>query len=410
MRDLLPRDEYLKELINHKDVDVIKIVTGIRRCGKSSLLDLYHQYLLKQGVPSENIIHMNLESLKFIDITDFKKLYSYVTSQIPSHGRSYLIFVEIQVVDKWEKAIESFRIDFDVDIYITGSNAYLLSSDLATYLSGRYVQIQMLPLSFKEFINFNTFDERLSYDDIFKLYIKIGGMPVLRQYHFDELSITKNLSDIFNTVIVRDAINRNEGCEIQIINKIMRYLCSTIGSTTSPNNIANVLKGEGEISGTKPKGIASKTVERYIQMLRNAYIIYSIERYDIKGKQLLKTLGKNYVVDIGFRNILLGYKDADRGHIIENIVFLELIRRGYKVYIGKVYDTEIDFIAEKTTERLYIQVTESLVNEDTKARELRSLKMIPDNHEKMILSMDHDFNNSYDGIKSLNLIDWLLEK
>ena len=191
MRDLLPRDEYLKELINHKDVDVIKIVTGIRRCGKSSLLDLYHQYLLKQGVPSENIIHMNLESLKFIDITDFKKLYSYVTSQIPSHGRSYLIFVEIQVVDKWEKAIESFRIDFDVDIYITGSNAYLLSSDLATYLSGRYVQIQMLPLSFKEFINFNTFDERLSYDDIFKLYTKIGGMPVLRQYRFDELSITK---------------------------------------------------------------------------------------------------------------------------------------------------------------------------------------------------------------------------
>lgn len=410
MRDLLPRDEYLKELINHKDVDVIKIVTGIRRCGKSSLLDLYHQYLLKQGIHSENIIHMNLESLKFIEITDFKKLYSYVTSKIPSHGRAYLIFDEIQVVDKWEKAIESFRIDFDVDIYITGSNAYLLSSDLVTYLSGRYVQIQMLPLSFKEFINFNTFDERLSYDDIFKLYIKIGGMPVLRQYHFDELSITKNLSDIFNTVIVRDAINRNEGCEIQIINKIMRYLCSIIGSTTSPNNIANVLKGEGEISGTKPKGIASKTVERYIQMLRNAYIIYSIERYDIKGKQLLKTLGKNYVTDIGFRNILLGYKDADRGHIIENIVFLELIRRGYKVYIGKVYDTEIDFIAEKTTERLYIQVTESLVNEGTKARELRSLKMIPDNHEKMILSMDHDFNNSYDGIKSLNLIDWLLGK
>ena len=407
MSELINRPEYLNQLIQNKDVDLVKIVTGIRRCGKSSLLDLFHQHLLNHGVADSNIIHMNLESLRYRDLKDYLVFYDYVSERIAKSGKTYLIFDELQVIEHWEKAIESFRLDFDVDIYITGSNAYLLSTEFSTLLSGRYVEIRMLPLSFKEFLDFYEFAPDISIEEKFQKYLQFGGMPILREYRFNEVRRMQALEGIYSTVILRDILQRNTQSNQGLLHKLMLFLCSNIGSITSPSSIGNVLSNEGDIEG-KGKKIASQTVEKYISMLRSAFIFYSVERYDVKGKQLLKTLGKNYIIDLGFRNMLLGYRDADRGHIIENIVFLELIRRDYHVYIGKFKETEIDFVAEKPNDKLYIQVTESMLSPETRERELRPLQMIPDNYEKIVLSMDRNYITSYDGIKSLNLIDWLL--
>lgn len=408
MSELINRPEYLHQLIQNKDVDLVKIVTGIRRCGKSSLLDLFHQYLTEHGVPDSNIIHMNLESLRYRNITDYLAFYDYVSTRIPADTKTYLIFDELQAVRHWEKAIESFRLDFDVDIYITGSNAYLLSTEFSTLLSGRYVEIRMLPLSFKEFLTFYEFEASCTMEEKFQKYLQFGGMPILREYHFNEARSNQALEGIYSTVVLRDVLQRNEQADQNTLQKIMLFLCSNIGSITSPNNIGNILSSEGDIQSSQKKNIAGKTVSRYISMLYDAFIFYSIGRYDIKGKQLLKTLGKNYIVDIGFRNMLLGYRDADRGHILENIVFLELIRRDFRIYIGKIGETEVDFIAEKPSNKLYIQVTESIQSPETRERELRPLRMIPDNYEKIILSMDRNFIQSYDGIKALNIMDWLL--
>ena len=407
MSELINRPEYLNQLIQNKDVDLVKIVTGIRRCGKSSLLDLFHQHLLNHGVADSNIIHMNLESLRYRDLKDYLVFYDYVSERIAKSGKTYLIFDELQVIEHWEKAIESFRLDFDVDIYITGSNAYLLSTEFSTLLSGRYVEIHMLPLSFKEFLDFYEFAPDISIEEKFQKYLQFGGMPILREYRFNEARSIQALEGIYSTVILRDILQRNTQSNQGLLHKLMLFLCSNIGSITSPSSIGNVLSNEGDIEG-KGKKIASQTVEKYISMLRSAFIFYSVERYDVKGKQLLKTLKKNYIIDLGFRNMLLGYRDADRGHIIENIVFLELIRRDYHVYIGKFKETEIDFVAEKPNDKLYIQVTESMLSPETRERELRPLQMIPDNYEKIVLSMDRNYITSYDGIKSLNLIDWLL--
>ena len=408
MTELINRPEYLNQLIQNKDIDLIKIVTGLRRCGKSSLLDLFHQYLLDYNVPNNNIIHMNMESLRYRELKDYLSFYDYVSALIPSTGKTYLIFDELQVIEHWEKAIESFRLDYDVDIYITGSNAYLLSSELSTFLSGRYVEIRMLPLSFKEFLSFYKFEEAITMDEKFQKYVQFGGMPVLSEYQFNEVRASQALEGIYSTVIIRDILRRNNQVDLNTLHKIILFLCSNIGSITSPNNIGNVLSTEGDIPSSKGRNIAGRTVDKYIAMLRNAYFFYTVERYDVKGKQLLKTLGKHYIVDTGFRNLLLGYRNDDRGHILENIVFLELLRRDYHVYIGKIGDKEVDFIAEKPNDKLYIQVTESIQSPQTRERELRPLQVINDNYEKIILSMDRDFITSYDGIKSINLIDWLL--
>lgn len=408
MTDLINRPQYLNQLIQNKDVDLVKIVTGIRRCGKSSLLDLFHKYLTENGVPDAHIIHMNMESLRYRDLTNYLFFYDYVSKRISPDGKTYLIFDELQAVEHWEKAIESFRLDFDVDIYITGSNAYLLSTEFSTLLSGRYVEIRMLPLSFREFLDFYEFAPDVSMEEKFQKYLQFGGMPILREYKFNEARSNQALEGIYSTVVLRDILQRNNGINQAMLQKIMLFLCSNIGSITSPNSIGNVLANEGDIPTVKAKNIAGKTVERYISMLRNAFVFFSVGRYDVKGKQLLKTLEKNYIIDLGFRNMLLGYRDADRGHILENIVFLELLRRDYRVYIGKIGETEIDFVAEKPNDKVYIQVTESMQSPETRERELRPLRMIPDNYEKIVLSMDRSFINSYDGIKSVNLIDWLL--
>lgn len=406
--ELINRPAYLQQLIQNKDVDLVKIVTGIRRCGKSSLLDLYHRHLKDSGVPEENIIHMNLESLRYRNLTDCLAFYDYVSARIAKDGKTYLIFDELQAVTHWEKAVESFRLDYDVDIYITGSNAYLLSTEFSTLLAGRYVEIRMLPLSFQEFLTFYEFEASATMDEKFQRYLQFGGMPILREYQFNEARSNQALEGIYSTVVLRDILQRNNQADQGMLQKIMLFLCSNIGSTTSPNSIGNVLSAEGDVRGGKGKNVAGKTVDKYIAMLRSAFIFYSVGRYDVKGKQLLKTLGKNYIIDLGFRNMLLGYRDADRGHILENVVFLELLRRDYRVYIGKVGETEVDFVAEKPNDKLYIQVTESMLSPETRERELRPLRMIPDNYEKIVLSMDRSFITSYDGIKSLNLIDWLL--
>ena len=408
MSNLINRPAYLEQLIKNKDVDLVKIVTGIRRCGKSSLLDLFHEYLIETGVTDSNIIHMNLESLRYHELKDYLSFYKYVSERLTKSGKTYLIFDELQAVEHWEKAIESFRLDFDVDIYITGSNAYLLSAEFSTLLSGRYVEIHMLPLSFKEFLDFYSFKLNVTIDEKFQKYLQFGGMPIIREYQFDESRSNQALEGIYSTVVLRDILQRNSQADQLTLQKIVLFLCSNIGSITSANSIGKTLSNEGEIRGTKDKNIASKTVNKYISMLHNAFIFYPVNRYDVKGKQLLRTLEKNYIIDLGFRNMLLGYRDADRGHILENIVFLELLRRDYRVYIGKVAETEVDFVAEKPNEKLYIQVTESMQTPETRDRELRSLRMIADNYEKIVLSMDRNFISSYEGIKSLNLIDWLL--
>ena len=409
MNTLINRPSYVEQLIQNRDVDLIKIVTGIRRCGKSSILDLFYQYLVDDGVPEDNIIYMNLESLKYRKLTDYLSFYDYVSERIAKAGRTYLIFDELQVVEHWEKAIESFRLDFDVDIYITGSNAYLLSTEFSTILSGRYVEIKVLPLSFKEFLDFYEFESAVTLEEKFQRYLQFGGMPILREYQFNEARSNQALEGIYSTVVLRDILQRNDSADQNMLQKIVMFLCSDIGSITSPNNIGNVLADEGDIQKTKGKNVAGKTVDKYISMLRSAFVFYSVGRYDVKGKQLLKTLGKNYIIDMGFRNMLLGYRDGDRGHIIENIVFLELISRDYRVYIGKVGDKEVDFVAEKPDDKIYIQVTESMQSEETRERELRPLRMIPDNYEKIVLSMDRNYIKSYEGIKSLYLIDWLLQ-
>ncbi len=394
----------------YKDKDLVKIVTGIRRCGKSTILDLFHEYLLENHVAPENIIHINLESMKFKHILNHEVFYDYISERITNSERTYLIFDELQTVEHWEKAIESFRIDFNVDVYITGSNAYLLSNEFSTLLSGRYVEIRMMPLSFKEFLTFYDFPDYITIDDKFQKYLQIGGMPILKQFDFNITQINETLEGIYSTVILRDVLERNKVTEQHLLRKLVLFLSDNIGSLNSPNSIGNILKDEGIISAKGKVNIASSTVNKYIEMLCNAFIIYAVDRYDIKGKQLLKTLNKSYICDIGFRNMLLGYRDTDRGHILENIIYLELLRRGYKVFVGKIGEIEVDFIAEKPDEKIYIQVTESLLNQLVYEREVRSLKAIPDNYEKIVLSMDRNYITSDEGIRLMNIIDFLLEE
>lgn len=411
MNALIDRPRYMDQLMRHKDVDLIKIITGIRRCGKSSLLDLFHDRLLSMGVSKNRIIHMNLESLSYADLTNHLAFYRHVSDQITEKGRYYLLFDEVQAVDGWERAVESFRIDHDVDIYLTGSNAYLLSSELSTLLSGRCVQIKMMPLSFQEFLRFHEFAPETSLEEKFALYMRFGGMPILKEYGFDQTACNQALEGIFSTIALKDIMQRNSIGDASLITKLARFLCSNLGSITSPNNVANVLLNEGALEAEVKKAkVAPKTIEKYLNAFCDAFVFYQASRYDIKGKQHLKTLAKYYVADLGFRNMLFGARDADRGHLLENAVYLELVRRGYRVFIGKVRETEIDFVAEKPENKLYVQVTESMNVPEVRACELGPFEQVDDHYEKIVLSLDRDFVDSYNGVRSLNVIDWLLEE
>lgn len=434
-KELRNRPQYLDKLIGFQDTEPVKVVTGIRRCGKSSLLKLMVRHLLDEGKSEKQIIQMNFESYDFKNMT-VDDIYSYVKERVVQGKRMYLFFDELQRVDKWEDAVNAFRVDMDCDIYITGSNAYLLSSEYSTYLSGRCVEIKMLPLSFAEFTDFYGFEVRevksalggmrkLAYDkngqqydlrEIFDAYMRFGGMPGIADTGLDQDKALALLDGIYSTVIIRDILER-EKCRGQksitdaaLLRKIIMFLADNIGSSVSVSSIGNTLVNEGLLDDEKRKGKPSAhTVSAYVNALTESYFFYEIKRFDIKGKEYLRTLGKYYIVDIGLRNYLLGFRDRDTGHALENIVYFELMRRGYDVAIGKIDNTKVDFIATKADDKLYVQVTESMTSETVRNRELAPLMKIRDNYEKIILSLDTGLENSFEGIKSLNVLEWLLK-
>ncbi|MCI6932066.1 MAG: ATP-binding protein [Tenericutes bacterium] len=399
---MIIREKYLKKMIDSKDTEFIKVITGIRRSGKSTLLLMFKEYLLKNGVKKENIIHINFESGLYDNIKNYQDLYQYVKEKI-KNNKIYLLLDEVQNVDSWEKAINAFKVDFDIDIYITGSNAYLLSSELSTLLSGRYIEIKMYPLSFKEYLIFNKYDEN-NLEDKFNEYLKYGGLPAITLIKNNDELILSYLNDIYNAIVKKDIIDRNNIKDIALLENIIKYLFSNVGSPISSNKISDYLNSNKIVQKAN-----HQTIDNYLSMLEKSYIIYKADRTDVKSKALLKTLGKYYVSDSGLRNIILGFRNINEGHFLENVVYLELLRRGYKVNIGKTSDYEVDFVAENTHTIKYYQVTQTLSDEQVKNRELRSLESISDNYEKIILSMDKSINNDYNGIKVKNIINWLLD-
>ena len=425
----------MKKLIGFQDTEPVKVITGIRRCGKSSLLKLMIQHLQETGIGQEQIVEMNFESHDFRSMTS-DEVYHYVKERAVPGKRMYLFFDELQRIDAWEDAVNSFRVDLDCDIYVTGSNAYLLSSEYSTYLSGRCVEIKMLPLSFREFLDFHNFEvretssalggthrqvfdkngERYDLREVFDAYMRFGGMPGIADIGLDQEKALSLLEGIYSTVVVRDILEREKRrgqrqiTDSALLRKIVLFLADNIGSSVSVSSIGNTLINEGLLEDGKRKGTPSThTVQAYIAALLESYFFYEIKRFDIKGKEYLRTLGKYYIVDIGLRNFLLGFRNRDSGHAIENVVYFELLRRGYDVAIGKIDNQEVDFIATTADDKLYIQVTESMQSEDVRKRELAPLQKIRDNYEKSVLSLEPGLDASYDGIKSLNLVDWLLD-
>ncbi len=433
-QELKSRNLYLNKIIAFQDTEPVKVVTGIRRCGKSSLLKLMIAHLKKSGISENQIVAMNFESHEFKNMTS-DDFYEYVKGRVLPDKRMYLFFDEVQRVPSWEDAINSFRVDFNCDIYVTGSNAYMLSSEYATYLSGRCVEIKMLPLSFSEFLYFHGFEvrevksalggtrkqvfdksgERYELREVFDAFMRFGGMPGIADVGLDQEKALTLLEGIYSTVIVRDILERENRrgrrkiTDPALLKKIALFLADNIGSNISVSSIGNTLVNEGLLEDGKRKGTPSAhTVQAYVDALLEAYFFYDIKRFDIKGKDYLRTLGKYYIVDIGMRNYLLGFRNRDSGHAIENVVYFELLRRGYDVAIGKVDNAEVDFIATKPDDKVYIQVTESMTSEDVRKRELAPLQKINDNYEKIVLSLEPGMDASYNGIKSLHLIEWLL--
>ncbi len=399
---MVNREMYINKLQAYKDTEFIKVITGIRRCGKSSILKLFMKKILNEN-KNASVIYMNFESFELDDVNDYRDMYNKVNNQISKSKKNYILLDEVQRVKKWEKAVNAFTVDFDCDIYITGSNAYLLSSELSTYLSGRYIEIKVLPLSFKEYLDFTVTEAEKTIEDKFTEYVKFGGMPGIVSIKNEENLYENAIIGIYNTVFMKDVVERNKLVDANLLEKILKFLMSNIGSSMSSKKIADFLTSQGN-------KITHNTVLNYLQMLENAYIIYKAPRYDIKGKEILKTLEKYYIVDTGIRNIILGFRDSDFGHIIENIVYFELIRRGYDVTIGRNDTLEVDFIATNSNEKKYYQVTYTMVDENVKKREIGVLKNIKDNYEKTVITMDKLYNNtSVDGIKIKYLIDFLME-
>ena len=432
---LKKRDLYLNRIIAFQDTEPVKVLTGIRRCGKSSLLKLMVAHLRETGVAEDQIVEMNFESHEFKKMTA-DDLYSYVKGRVIAGKRLYLFFDEVQRVPSWEDAVNSFRVDFNCDIYITGSNAYLLSSEYSTYLSGRCVEIKVLPLSFREFLDFHGFalqeaqsalggtrklvldqsGERYELREVFDAYMRFGGMPGIADVGLDQERALVLLDGIYSTVVVRDILERENRrgqkriTDPVLLRKIILFLADNIGSSVSVSSIGNTLVSEGLLEDGRRKGMPSAhTVQAYVNALLESYFFYEIKRFDVKGKEFLRTLGKYYIADIGLRNYLLGFRDRDRGHALENVVYFELLRRGYDVAIGKVGSAEVDFVASKADDKLYVQVTESMVGGEVRRRELEPLQRIGDNYEKMVLSMEPGLDLSYDGIKSVNLMEWLAD-
>ena len=392
---MIERTEYLNFLKKLKDKNIIKVVTGIRRCGKSTLFELYKKYLLENGVNKDQIISLNFENPKDMIFNDWKELYTYIEGKLLPDKMNYIFLDEIQVIPNFEKTVDGLFINKNVDLYITGSNSYMLSGELATYLTGRYMQIHMLPLSFKEYLNHYGGDNELKKYDT---YIQNGGFPYLLNLNEDKDLIRNYLDGIYNTVLMKDVISRNNIKDTMMLESIIKFIFDNIGQLVSTNKISNTLNSNNRKNSVN-------TVESYLTNLIDSYIIYKISRYDIKGKEYLKTGDKYYVCDLGLRNYLLGGV-KDYGSILENIIFLELKRRGYEIYIGKYDEEEVDFVIKNNDGIKYIQVALSVRDEDTLKRELTSLKNIKDNYPKYLITLDYD-TNDFDGIKQISAIDFL---
>ena len=437
--ELRPRNDYLNRLAAFQDTEPVKIITGIRRCGKSKLMDLMIQRLIEQGIPEDQILKLNFESFAFAEMTQ-KQFHQYVTERVKPGGRMYLFFDEPQLIKGWEKVVNAFRVDLDCDIYITGSNAYLLSGEYATYLSGRHAEIQMYPLTFSEFLDFHRFSvDRVSNafggiktiitdqkgliytpEEAFEAFLRSGGMPGLADVGLNQENAMTLLDGVYTTVLVRDILQRDQMTnqrkitDQRLLQRITRYLAGNIGNLSSYTNMSKELfKAEllPENAETNPRSSSPSvhTVQDYVDALMKAYMFQEVKRFDVKGNALLKTQGKFYIADVGLRNYLLGFTNEDRGKLLENVVYLELMKRGYDVSVGKVKDREVDFRAVRTGETTYFQVAETLGDEKTRKRELTPLQEIKDNYPKMILSLDAETPNTMNGIHQRNLIQWLLE-
>jgi len=393
----------MNQLHSFKNHQLIKVVTGLRRSGKSTLLQMFRDELIKDGVAENQIQYINFELMKYDAVRNYKQFYELVVEHIKQDKKNYLFFDEIQQVEGWEKAVNSLTLEFDVDIYVTGSNAYLLSSELATLISGRYVEIKILPLSFKEYYEFHH-DDKKSKQEIFDEYLKFGGLPQLLSLPQDEKTISAFLSSIYDTVILKDVIGRNKLKDVDLLKRVFAFVCGNVGSITSTNSMAKYIANEAKLDSS----LRPATIGNILDMLENAFIIYRADRYDIKGKEVLKSLEKYYVADTGLKNTIVGYNLDNYGHAIENVIYLELIRRGYEVYIGKTGNKEIDFVAINQQETIYYQVSQSILDADTRERETAPFYSTNDFYEKVIITTDKNYATNENGIKIVNIIDFLL--
>ena len=402
---MIIRKAYLNNLISWRDENIIKVVTGIRRCGKSTLLKQYENYLKESGVNENQIISINFEDLEFEELLDYKKLYAYIEERLCENQKSYIFLDEIQKVMYFEKVVDSLYIKENTDVYITGSNAYMLSGDLATLLSGRYVEISMLPLSFKEYLEATNMEK----DTGFSEYMRYGGLPYIATMERTPEKTAAYLEGIYNTVIIKDIEDRQRRKfdennrkirDVTLLKTISRYLSSVVGSPVSVKSITDYLVSNG-------RKVSPNSVDSYAEALAESFIFYPVERFDLVGKQILKSNKKWYVVDLGLRGHILPREKYDLGFSIENIVYFELLRRGYRVNIGKLGQLEIDFVAQKLGELTYIQVTADMTNESTFLREMLPLQKVKDNYEKIVLTLDNFSMGNYEGIKVINLLDWL---
>ena len=396
---IIERKEYLNKLITWKDKQLIKIVTGVRRCGKSVLLKMYQDYLKNNGVKESQIVTINFEDLDYEELTNYKKLDNYLKEKLIPNKMTYIFLDEIQNVDQFPKVLDSFYIKDNVDIYVTGSNAHMLSSEIATMISGRYIQIEMLPLSFKEYMEStgNMNDRGIKYTE----YLQNSSFPYALQLKNQPDEIRDYLEGIYNTIVVKDIVHRKNITDTMMLKNILKFVFDNIGNPLSSKKISDTMTSLG-------RKINSSTVEKYLEAFSESYIIYPAKRYNIKGKEYLKSLEKYYIVDIGMRYMLLGSKMMDTGHILENVVYLELLRRGYDVYVGKIDNYEVNFVAQNHKGTIYYQVALIVRDEKTLQRELRPLQAIRDHYPKVILTMDEDPEIQYDGIRRINARDWLL--
>lgn len=403
----IKREDYLSILKNFKNQQIIKVITGIRRCGKSTLLELFQEYLKENGVEENQIISINFEDADYEELQDRKRLYEYLKSKLVKGKKTYIFLDEIQKVIEFEKTVDSLFINKDVDLYITGSNAWLLSSELATLLTGRYIEIKMLPLSFKEYLS--AFEDKTDISRKFRDYLRYSSFPqAIELFKINPENINLFLDGIYNTILFKDVMQRKGITDKNTLERVTKYLYDNIGNRTSMKNISDNIEG-------LEKNNSYNTVSTYVQALINSYIVYKANRYDIKGKEFLKTQEKYYAVDVGLRYYMLGQGSGkDMGHILENVVYLELLRRGYEVYIGKYDDLEVDFVAKNSENTIYYQVALTTRetadgNNSVLERELAPLKKISDNYPKYILTLDDDLDADFDGIKKINVLDWLIK-